>query len=435
MCQKRVPFIMATYAPGTSMASSLPKVCVFSASHTHGFCFRDLALRAFLEGSWMKMPMLLFMVSLLPAASVFAADDHGNTLTTATNVSVPSTTGGAIQYAGDSDCFRFTISGVQNVTAITTGATDTFGDLLDAAGALLAFNDDANGSRNFSITRQLTAGTYFLKVRHYSAGASSGPYQLVLSASASVSPPAIRTFGNNSEIANGDMSPSVTDNTDLGQAPYLGAMIDRSFQIRNAGGASLILTGSPAVTLNGALSSAFKVTAQPPSLIAPGSIASFTVRYTPTSTGGGVDSAVISIASNTPSRSVSTFAIQGKRAAIHESAGNTFESALILFMPDNSKVTVPEAINYGGDLDYYRFTLNVPHKLKMRTFRINGSNVDTYGTLFNQARTNIAQDDNGGGAGQFSIEKYLSAGTYYLQVKGAIGAVTGAYTLSVEALP
>ena len=363
------------------------------------------------------------------------ADDHGNSASNATLVSVPSTTGGAIHFAGDLDYFRFAVTSAQNFTASTTGSTDTFGDLMDAGGTVLASNDDANGSTNFYIARQLSAGTYYVRVRHYNLTAISGAYQLVLSGSASANPQAIRVFGNNLEIANGDASPSFTDFTDFGQVPFLGGYMDRTFQIRNTGGAALSLTGSPAVTITGSFASEFRIISQPPATIAPGGIASFMVRYLPSATGGGVNPATISIASNDPSRSLSTYVIQGRSAANYDDAGNTFDSANVLSPFEPSSITIWRGLNYGGDMDYFRFTLNAPRKLRIRTFGYNGSYPDTYGLLFNQAYGVLAGDNDSGGGGQFLIERSLPAGTYYLRVSGATGSVTGNYRLFMEVVP
>ncbi len=362
------------------------------------------------------------------------ADDHGNSFSNATVVGVPSTTGGAIHYAGDLDCFRFTITGTLNFTASTTGSTDTFGDLMDAAGTVLASNDDANGSRNFLISRQLNAGTYCLRVRHYNPGMTSGAYQLVLGAASL--PQGFRVLGNNVEIANGDISPSYADFTDFGQASFLGGWVDRTFQIRNAGGAVLILTGNPAVVITGSFASEFSVISQPPASIAPGGMASFTVRYLPrASTGGGINPATISIANNDPGRTPCTFGIQGRSAANVDDTGNTFESAFVLSPFEPSSITLWRGLDYGGDLDRFRFTLNAPRKLRMRTFGRNGSLPDTFGVLFNQRGEVIATDDNTGGGGQFLMERSLPAGTYYLQVGGATGSVTGSYGLFMEIVP
>ncbi len=107
-------------------------------------------------------------------------DDHGNSTATATAITLPSTTAGVINYAGDNDYFRVVVPSSGVLTVNTTGATDTFGYLLSSTGSIIASNDDAGGAlrTNFRISRTVTAGTYYIRVRHFS-NAGTGAYHLV----------------------------------------------------------------------------------------------------------------------------------------------------------------------------------------------------------------------------------------------------------------
>jgi hypothetical protein len=59
-------------------------------------------------------------------------------------------------------------------------------------------------------------------------------------------------FGNAVEIANGDATPSVSDDTDFGSSP-VSVSVDHVFTIQNNGNANLTLTdASPYVTVTGA---------------------------------------------------------------------------------------------------------------------------------------------------------------------------------------
>ncbi|HEX7606455.1 MAG TPA: DVUA0089 family protein, partial [Usitatibacter sp.] len=91
-----------------------------------------------------------------------------------------------IDYAGDVDVFRFSLSQASTVHAYTTGSIDTVGAILDASGVALEANDDEDTSTghtnyNFGITRPLPAGTYYAQVAHYDA-AGTGAYTLNLGA-------------------------------------------------------------------------------------------------------------------------------------------------------------------------------------------------------------------------------------------------------------
>ncbi len=107
-------------------------------------------------------------------------DDHGNSTATATAIALPSTTAGVINYAGDNDYFRVVVPSSGVLTVNTTGATDTFGYLLSSTGRIIASNDDAGGAlrTNFRISRTVTAGTYYIRVRHFS-NTGTGAYHLV----------------------------------------------------------------------------------------------------------------------------------------------------------------------------------------------------------------------------------------------------------------
>jgi hypothetical protein len=94
-------------------------------------------------------------------------------------ISPNSSTPGVINYPGDYDYFRLQLTSASSVTVYSTGTTDTYGYLKDARGTDLASNDDSAGY-NFRIFRSVSAGTYYVAVRHYSS-TGTGPYTLVVS--------------------------------------------------------------------------------------------------------------------------------------------------------------------------------------------------------------------------------------------------------------
>ncbi len=132
---------------------------------------------------------------------IAAGDDHGDTIATATPIAPNSTTAGSIETAGDSDCFRIQLAAAGTLTVHTTGGTDTYGHLLDASGMQLIEDDDGGGEGyNFRIARAVAAGTYYVRVRHWS-GTGVGAYQLVSSFTGGTSLSA--TPGSRSVSANG----------------------------------------------------------------------------------------------------------------------------------------------------------------------------------------------------------------------------------------
>ena len=94
-------------------------------------------------------------------------DDHGNTRFTATTLPLFGTRAGNIEVSGDADYFRVDVSSGRNVTFSSAGNTDVTATLYDAQGGYMDFNDDSNGTTNFTITRWLNAGTYYIRTAGY----------------------------------------------------------------------------------------------------------------------------------------------------------------------------------------------------------------------------------------------------------------------------
>ena len=104
-------------------------------------------------------------------------DDHGDTPDDAMLVTALSAfLHGTLESAGDRDVFRVA-TGTGTLRAYSNGPTDTVGRLLDAAGELLAENDDAGGDSNFEVEIQVAAGVHYVEVRGY-ADNTTGPYTL-----------------------------------------------------------------------------------------------------------------------------------------------------------------------------------------------------------------------------------------------------------------
>ena len=107
-----------------------------------------------------------------PWSSTFAATttDHSDFTTSATTLSLGGSVAGRIQPADDRDLFKIVLSADADLWVYTSGPTDTLGQLLDAGGAVLTSRDDGNflnQYRNFDIRREVTAGTYYVRVRTF----------------------------------------------------------------------------------------------------------------------------------------------------------------------------------------------------------------------------------------------------------------------------
>jgi hypothetical protein len=121
---------------------------------------------------------------ILCYSGVVHADDHGDSMATATTVGANSSTAGVLEVGGDLDVFRVVLSQPGDLRISTSVSTDTFGSLLNSGGTLLASDDDGGSNANFLLERTLSAGTYFIAVEGFDASVT-GPYTLNLTFAAS----------------------------------------------------------------------------------------------------------------------------------------------------------------------------------------------------------------------------------------------------------
>lgn len=102
-------------------------------------------------------------------------DDHGDTIATATSVSIGDTVPGVLE-ARDRDFFEFAVPTDDfRLGVFTLGDADTDGVLYDRSGSWIAHDHSSGEGSNFHIIRALDAGTYYVEV----AG-GGGSYLLIL---------------------------------------------------------------------------------------------------------------------------------------------------------------------------------------------------------------------------------------------------------------
>ncbi|MFY0673403.1 MAG: choice-of-anchor D domain-containing protein [Bacteroidia bacterium] len=123
--------------------------------------------------------------------------------------------------------------------------------------------------------------------------------------------PEIKISGNNTEIVDGDNTPSITDHTNFGSTTVSSGTVSNTFTIENTGSSTLTLSGSsPYVSISGNNSGDFSVTSTPSNSIATSSSTSFTIEFDPSAT--GTRTATISISSDDTDESPYTFDIEGE---------------------------------------------------------------------------------------------------------------------------
>ncbi len=91
-------------------------------------------------------------------------DDHGDTLSDATNLRINSQLSGRIHWDRDEDWFRVALNRGGTLTLYTTGPTDTVGYLYDSSSESLDATSGGGVGNNFRIERDVEAGTYYLRV-------------------------------------------------------------------------------------------------------------------------------------------------------------------------------------------------------------------------------------------------------------------------------
>ena len=94
----------------------------------------------------------------------FEADDHSDTRSGATRLSLGSSHAGRIATRDDVDYFKVEVSQAGVLTVYTTGSLDTEGTLQDSSGDRLERDSRSGSGDNFLIQRTVSAGTYYVKV-------------------------------------------------------------------------------------------------------------------------------------------------------------------------------------------------------------------------------------------------------------------------------
>lgn len=114
-------------------------------------------------------------------------------------------TSASIAQAGEIDTYSFVVAAAGNHVIETQGSTDVVTALYgpNDMTTLISEDDDSGPGANSRIERNLTAGTYYVRVRHYS-GSSSGPYSI--SVSGSTPQPGIQTIEVNGPAVQGTIS-------------------------------------------------------------------------------------------------------------------------------------------------------------------------------------------------------------------------------------
>lgn len=174
----------------------------------------------------------------------------------------------------------------------------------------------AGDSSNFQVTFDPTStGLKTATLMIANTDADENPFDFVIQGTGSVAPE-IEILGNGNTIADGDDSPSSTDNTDFGSTATPGGSVAHTFTVRNTGSGVLNLTGVPdRVVIGGVHAGDFSVTLVPAATAAAlGGTTTFEVTFSPAA--AGMRFAVISIANDDPDENPYDFYIRGTGAEL-----------------------------------------------------------------------------------------------------------------------
>jgi len=123
--------------------------------------------------------------------------------------------------------------------------------------------------------------------------------------------PEMDVQGSSTSIADGDSTPSASDDTDFGSTEVSGGTVAHTFTIENTGTAALNLTGVPKVEISGTHAGDFSVTSTPTSPVASsGGTTTFEITFDPSA--AGVRTAGVSIDNNDTDENPYNFSIQGE---------------------------------------------------------------------------------------------------------------------------
>ncbi len=321
-----------------------------------------------------------------------------------TEVSVPSDTAASLT-AGETDRFRIRVASSGYLEVHTSGGTATSGHLEDSGGQELANDGRGGAGRNFRIVRHVPAGTYYIGVTGDDAAVTGG-YTLhvrhraslpdhgdTLATAAAVSVPS-DTFGF---LTAGDVDHFRITVRAAGRLEvYTTGQVNAGFGLRNSGGTALdeIFEGE----VEGILRMRWDVSA-----------GTYYVRLagdTNTDTGPYTLRARFVASSPPPPPS-------------GDDQGSTRGTAETVSLPSETDAGLT-----AGDVDYFR--IDVPSSGRLTVHSSGGT--DTVGRLEDSGGSRLATDNDGGAGRNFRVARDVTAGTYYLMVRGRRSS-TGSYTL------
>ena len=170
----------------------------------------------------------------------------------------------------------------------------------------------SGGTTTFEITFDPSAeGLRVANVSIANDDSDENPYDFSIQGTGMVTcGPEMDVQGSGQSIADGDATPSLTDDTDFGSADVSSGSVAHTFTIVNAGDVDLNLTGSSKVQISGIQSADFTVTSLPSSPVAfGGGTTTFEITFNPSA--AGLREAEVSIDNDDSDENPYNYKIQG----------------------------------------------------------------------------------------------------------------------------
>ena len=319
-----------------------------------------------------------------------------------------------IDYSGDDDCYKFTITEDRLVTFSVTGDELTSDNCL----YFYLYNDSADGfiyydniyDTSYSLNRFLGAGTYYI----WLSGDNPTDYQLSINTSSAEIPFTEPNDTFETAYNLGTIEDSMTldgvkiDNTE--DNDYY------KFTITEDSLVTVSITGTELTSDNGVYFYLYNSNSSHIfSDVAWGNSHSADCLLT-------AGTYYINLSGDNPTDYQLSINISAAEFSSTE-PNDTFETAYNLGTIENSMTLEGEKIDYAGDNDYYKFTLSVGSLVSFET--ILGENRDDIVlSLYDALGKQIALDDD-------YANNVLQAGDYYLKVKG-YGSTAFEYDLVVS---
>lgn len=321
--------------------------------------------------------------------------DDGNAFGTATDAPLNSTLLASLNPASDVDYFRITLTADTRVAVYTTGAiVNTFGSLRNNADGEITSNGDASSTdTNFRIERDLTVGTYYVRV---TSSSGTGAYAFHVE---SVGTAVVTTAAATGILETGATLGGTVVSDGGSVVTERGVVYGTTTGPLRGVGATLTVTAGSGV-------GTFVTNV---ALLSPGT-RYFARAYALNSTGTSYGTEVEFTTLGTPP--VSTI----------DDHGDT----LLTATPIGMNSTTKGILHSSADGDFFRVDLPAPGDI----FIITTGPTDTAGRLIDSLGQLVAFNDNNGTNINFRIDQSLAAGTYYILVTG--NNSIGPYSLVVQ---